>query len=431
MEGRRALVVGLAGTGLAAAALLQREGWQVSVSERREAGAVDPAVRAQAAAAGWTCHFGGHRPEVFAACDLVVLSPGVPVTLPVLDDCRRRGIPVIGEIELARRHLPGTLVTVTGTKGKSSTVAALAGLLAAAGRAFAVGGHANQPLSACAPGSPLVVAELACYQMEALDAFTSDLHVVTNIFPDHADRYPDFAAYFDLKVRLCRGQRPDQCCVLPQELAAWAEQAGVRSRVLTFSTSEPVERGCWLDAAGDAVHYRDGDDRRRFALDASRLRGHQANLLAAVAAAVRLGVPDEAIARGLAELQPPPHRLQVIHDDGRLRVVDDGACNNAAAVGHALAGLSGLAGPVCLLTLAPEPGATSPGGQVRVIRLQREGLESRLAVAVREQLDMLAGTGGTLLWAPGVPLREADPQAYLGLFAAAVRAALATAPLPH
>lgn len=419
MSGRRAIVVGLARTGLAAAALLHRHGWSVAFSERRPEERLDPADVAHAAAAGWARHCGGHRVEVLAACDLVVLSPGVPAGLPELDACRARGIPVIGEVELARRHLPGTLVTVTGTKGKSSTVAVLSGILEAAGIDHEVGGHAGQPLSACDPARQVIVAELACYQMEALDAFTPDIHVVTNVMPDHQDRYPDFRDYFDLKVRLCRAQGPAQACVLPGELRAWAARAGVRSRVATFAPAPPAAAGagCWYDAQAGEVVHRDGDSERRYRHDASVRAGNLENVLAAVAAARALGVDDAAIAAALREPRALRHRCETIRDDGRVRIVDDSACNNEAALAHVI---GRIPGPVRVLTLGEGRPPRAAGGRVRLVRLAREGLAQSLGPALRAQLADLPPEGGTILWAPAVPIAAADPAAYLELFAAAV-----------
>lgn len=422
MNAGRAIVVGLAASGLAAGRLLQRQGWRVVVSERRAESAVEPLVLAQARAAGWECHFGGHDVDVLASGRLVVLSPGVPACLPELAECRRRGIPVIGEVELAGRCLRGRLVTVTGTKGKSSTVAVLAAILGQAGDIdFEVGGHAGLPLSACDPDRALVVAELACYQMEALDTFCPDIHVVTNVFPDHQDRYPDFAAYFDLKTRLCRAQQAGQCSILPAALLDWATGAGLRGRVLAFSGEREVAEGAWLDAGRGLVHCRLAGKRRRFTLPPGVLRGHGENILAAVLAALEIGVGEAAIAAALAALRAPRHRLQVIHDDGYVRLVDDGACNNGPALRHLL---SSLDGAVRLLTLNGDEDLDLEGGRVCVTRLQREGLEQALAPALRAQLGALPAGGGTVAWAPGVPVRADDPQAYLELFATAAATAL-------
>jgi len=422
VAGPNALVVGLGTTGVAAADLLQRHGWQVCFSERRSAAEADPAAVSRARDHGWTCHFDGHRAEHFLACGLVVLSPGVPIDLPVLAECRARGIEVISEIELARRHLPGKLVTVTGTKGKSSTVAVVEAVLAAAGNLdFELGGHIRKPLSACSPARDLIVAELACYQMEAIERFTSDIHVVTNVFPDHQDRYPDFRTYFDLKTRICRAQIPGQVCILPEELRGWAVQAGVKSRVLTFSLNEETDEGCRFDAAGQVIHYRSGGDRRSFSTRSTGLIGGAENLMAGVMVAIRLGIGDEVIQRALDGLRPLKHRMETIFDDGRLRIIDDAGCNNAPALLYLL---DHVAGPVRLLTLMDAADLDVLPDRVQVTRLPAQGLEEHLSPVVAGLLAELKRDGGTLVYAPGVPIRSADPAAYMERFGAAVRAAL-------
>ena len=144
VEGKRVAVVGAARSGIAAARLLARRGASVVLTETRDT--FEGADRL--GDAGVALELGGHRPETLAEADLVVTSPGVPIEQPVFDAARRRGVEIIGELELAWRWVRGPVIAITGTKGKSTTTTLVGRMLAAAGRKVLVGGNIGVPLSA-------------------------------------------------------------------------------------------------------------------------------------------------------------------------------------------------------------------------------------------------------------------------------------------
>ena len=173
LAGRRVTVVGLARSGVAACRLLRACGARVTATDAKPAALLGEAARALAAE-GVRLHAGGHPPEAFADAELCVTSPGVPAEHPALADCRRRGVPVIGEVELAYRAMTADVLAVTGTNGKTTTTALLGALAAESGRPVLVGGNIGRPLAAEAltvPADGLVVAEVSSFQLETTDTF--------------------------------------------------------------------------------------------------------------------------------------------------------------------------------------------------------------------------------------------------------------------
>ena len=189
-------VVGAARSGMAAAELLARRGARVTLSDTR----ADAAGRASALRAlGVALELGGHRPETFDRRRPGRAEPGRAArTAGRRRRARARGVPVIGEIELASRWLQGRVIAITGTKGKSTTTALTGRMLEAAGFKVTVGGNIGAPLSAqVAESTPdtLHVVETSSFQLEQIDTFHPWIAVMLNFSPDHLDRHPTVEAY--------------------------------------------------------------------------------------------------------------------------------------------------------------------------------------------------------------------------------------------
>src|SRR6185295_3756848 len=229
---RRVLVVGFGRTGQAVARVLAARGDRVRAGDRRDAGAlaVDPRVLASV-----ELHV-GDGPELLDGVDLVVPSPGVPRTAPVLVDALRRGIPVVSEIELAARELACPIVGITGTNGKSTTTTLVGLALANAGRRTFTGGNLGTPLVTALEGTyDVCVAEVSSFQLEWVARFHPRVGCLLNVTDDHLDRHPSFADYRDTKARLFAAQTADDFAVLNRDDPAVAAIApGLAARVATF-----------------------------------------------------------------------------------------------------------------------------------------------------------------------------------------------------
>jgi UDP-N-acetylmuramoylalanine--D-glutamate ligase len=333
-------VLGLARSGQAAARLALEKGDAVFASD---AGS-EPAVRTAAERVrqrGGEAETGGHSVDRLAECDLMVVSPGIPPTAPVLRDERLRGVPWISELEFAFQHMAAPLIAVTGTNGKTTVVSWTAHLLVEAGLDAVAAGNIGLPLSDVALRGRTpdwVVVEASSYQLGGIDTFTPRVGVVTNLAPDHLDRYPDVESYYADKARLFDHATPDSVWVLNGDDAAVLDMAGSSpGRRLIFRTSSLPgrgEEGGWLAEDGRLLLHVDGVETALVHADELRLLGrhNHANALAAALAAY-VAVGDAAALReGLRSFSPLAHRLEPVATiDGVLWVNDSKATNVASA----------------------------------------------------------------------------------------------------
>ncbi len=322
----RALVVGLGRSGLAAAQLLRRRGWDVV--------AVD-AGRAEVARSGLEAlgvevraPFDAAVPDV----DLVVKSPGVPGEVTAVAAARAAGVPVWSEIELAARELPNPLIGVTGTNGKTTTTELTAHLLRAGGLAAVACGNQGTPLAGLVdqvdPGAWLVV-ECSSFQLEDVDTFRPRAAVLLNLSPDHIDRHGDMDRYRDAKLRLFEAQRPGDLAILPAPL--------------TSAGGAPARRLCEGPPAADAVAWSAGGLHvaglgRIAGWDDIPLRGrhNRENAMAAAALAAHAGVGAGALADGLGGFAGVAHRLEHVGARDGVAYVNDSKATNPDAVLAAL-----------------------------------------------------------------------------------------------
>ncbi len=392
VKDRTVLVVGLARSGVAAAALFARHGARViGVDDDTPDGLErrwqehDLAAEATQVFADVVCGPSWHTLDP-AGIDAVVQSPGVALSHPALVRLREAGVPVAGELEWAARFLVCPAVAVTGTNGKSTTTAWLAHALSEAGYTSPAVGNLGTPLSAVAdslPADAWPVVECSSFQLETLDRFRPAVGLMLNLAPDHLDRYPDVAAYAAAKARLAVQVRDDGHFVTwtgcPEALA-WPHK-GAR---LLFGDA----------AAGAAVWLDDGRLRARWRggiLDIAevadlRLQSppNLLNALATVAAALPI-VPDPAaLGAGLRSFAGLAHRHQEVGRLGRVRFVDDSKATNVHA---ACAALRGYPQPVVLIAGGSGKGEDyaplreAMGAVVHVVTIGREGPAIAAALA--------------------------------------------------
>ncbi len=331
LQGRRVLVVGLARSGVAAAKLLVREGAVVTVNDGKPADALAPMV-AELQPLGVRFVLGGHDEGLFASMEVIVVSPGVPLTLPAFAAARAAGVAILGEAELASRFATEPLVGITGTNGKSTTTALIGHLLACSGRAVFVGGNLGTPFSERAlAGGPLdaSVVELSSYQLETIERLHCRVAVLTNLTPDHLDRYPSAEAYFEAKRAIFRVQgAADTAIVNADDPGTLALHDGARSRRITFGHGVPTE-GARDDGTSLVVRLPGAPEERYDALGRTlRGRHNRENAMAAILAARLVGATEAGVREGLQSFPGLPHRLELVRTAFGAEWINDSKATN-------------------------------------------------------------------------------------------------------
>jgi UDP-N-acetylmuramoylalanine--D-glutamate ligase len=343
VEGDAVVVIGLARSGIAAAEFLARRGASVVATDTKSEGEL-PGEALALRERGVRLQLGGHRRETFTGATMVVVSPGVPWELPELEAARAAGVPVIAEIELAFRHLAGRVAAITGTKGKTTTTAALGAMLREAGFDARVGGNIGAPLVGLVEGSTeatTFAVEVSSFQLEGTVRFRPHVAVWLNLSPDHLDRHPSLGAYVAAKALVFANQGPEDWAVVNADDPVVLEQArAARARKLLFRvTGEPLPSGDGAFFEGGLARFRlDGRLETLFrkgevVLPGAHLLG---DLLVAAAAARLLGAPAEAIARAVRAFRGVEHVLEHVATIGGVLYYNDSKATNVEAARRSL-----------------------------------------------------------------------------------------------
>ena len=388
LKNRAVTVVGLGRSGLAAARFCRAAGARVTVSE---AGTADHFIAGAEALerTGVSLEFGPHREAAFTRADLIVLSPGVPHTIAPLEAARQRGIPVMGEMELAARFVREPIAAITGTNGKTTTTELLGAMLAASGLGVFVGGNIGRPLieyvEAATPVDWLVV-EVSSFQLDTMTTFRPRIACLLNISDDHLDRYPDAAAYAASKWRLFGNQTDEDTAILN---AAVAETYGPpdplpAGRVLYFNGAP---EGCAAAAAlsDNRLRLDPGPGSRCVELTWPSLplvgRHNEENIEAAALAALTAGATPAGIRQAVADFEGLPHRVRFVREVDGVRYYDDSKATNVDAVARAL---DSFAQPVVLIM-----GGRDKGGSYQALEARLRQKVCQLIV-MGEAADIIA-----------------------------------------
>ncbi len=316
--GRRYAVLGLARSGLATVEALVASGAGVTAWDMRE--------DARDAAMALGADIGDPLEIDLVGFAGVVVSPGVPLNRhPIAAHARAARVPVIGDIELfaeARADLPAhRVVGITGTNGKSTVTALVTHMLESAGVPALMGGNIGLPILARdpLPEGGVYVLELSSYQIDLAHSLAADVAVLTNITPDHLDRYDDFAGYAASKARLFSLQHKDQVAIVAiddDRSKSIASHIGHRLFRVSAKDVDPADQARWPALQGP----------------------HNAqNAVCAIAVCRALGLDDAAIEKGLATYHALPHRMELVGEVAGVRWFNDSKATNAASAAPALA----------------------------------------------------------------------------------------------
>ena len=340
LSGKRVLVVGLGKSGVASALFLQSRGARVTVSDTK----TEDQLRAEIPVLldhGIAVETGGHGDRTFRGQDLIVVSPGVPVDAPPLQQARALGEKVIGEIELAAQFLPVPIVAITGSNGKTTTTTLTGEILAGAKFSTLVGGNIGTPaisLVERAQNATFIVLEVSSFQLETIETFRPRVAVILNITPDHLDRHRTFQAYTDAKARIFENQHPDDFAVLNADDPTCVSLANrTKAQLFWFSRKKELDKGAY--ARDGRVLFRDAKAQREIMLTSEiPLKGahNVENALAAICVGALLGCEPEQIRKTVQQFKAVEHRLEYVATINGVEYYNDSKATNVDATIKAL-----------------------------------------------------------------------------------------------
>jgi UDP-N-acetylmuramoylalanine--D-glutamate ligase len=379
---RRALVVGLARSGQAAALALARRGVPTVAADR-----ADGLDVGRLAEAGVEVHLGTEEDRLLEGVDLLVKSPGVPGESRLPAAARERGIQIWSEVELGFRLLRNPFLGVTGTNGKTTTSELLGAIFRAAERPVAVAGNVGRPVTALdgtLADDAWIVCELSSFQLEDVHRFRPRVGVLLNLEPDHLDRHGTFDVYRDAKLRLFENQTEADVAVVPRGFGA-------------------------IPGGAAHVEFDAGDDLPTEPLIPGA--HNRENAAAATAAARAAGIADDAVAEALRTFPGVEHRLELVAEIDDVRFVNDSKATNTTAARRGIEAYAGQ--PLRLILGGSLKGesfdelAESLPASVRSIDLIGEATEQLAAALGRA--GRLYRRSGDLATAIGAAAGEAEP----------------------
>ena len=340
LKDKRVLVVGLGKSGVASALFLKAHGARVTVSDTKSGDELRNEIPVLLDH-GITVETGGHGERTFRGQDLIVVSPGVPVDAPLLVQARSLGEAVIGEIELASQFLPGPIVAITGSNGKTTTTTLTGEILAAAGMPVLVGGNIGTPAIALAERAKtdtVIVLEVSSFQLETIQTFRPKVAVVLNVTPDHLDRHRTLEVYVDAKARIFENQRGEDFAVLNADDPICTTMAArTRAQLFWFRRQKEVQQGAWL--RDGKILFRNGSQQREVMLVSEiPLKGahNLENVLAAVCASALMGCAPEKIRQTVMDFKAVEHRLEFVTTIRGVDYYNDSKATNVDATIKAL-----------------------------------------------------------------------------------------------
>ena len=371
LAGQSVAVVGAGKSGMAAARLLVALGAKVALVDHKP----ETEWAMEASDVQGIHLFGGERfAQGLEGVDLVIVSPGVPPALEAFGAVRRRGVPMIGEVELASWFLSVPIIAVTGTNGKSTVVSLIGALLQECGSTPFVGGNLGTPLAEAAlafqrlgdvdpeKSAPFqeIVAELSSFQLETIDRFHPHVAVLLNITPDHLDRHPSFADYAKAKANIFRNQTAGDFAVLnADEAEVLSVRDSLRGQLVEFSVLKEVPHGVWVDGDRIMARWKGQQDEVMPVCDIPLPGTHNvSNVLAALAVGLVRGCSRDGMRRAVRSFQGLPHVCEVVRERRGVTFINDSKGTNVDAT---LKAIDSLRQPFVIILGGQEKGKSEFG----------------------------------------------------------------------
>lgn len=357
----KTIVIGMGRTGIAAANFLAAQKIPVTLIDAKPRTELEEAIRALDPAVHTS--FGHSEPP--ADAERIILSPGVDIHAPFLQEAQKRGVEIISEVELASRFTKTPVIAVTGTNGKSTVTTLIGNILKRAGKKIAVGGNLGAPFIRLLREEPVdyFVLEISTFQLEGVKTFHPRLAMILNITPDHLDRHKTFEEYAALKGEIASCQTKEDALILNSDDKNALDQGKNKSsRKFCFSMSREVEEGAFL--RNDIIVSRfNGNDKNLMSVRELKpaMQCQVENALAAVAVTALLGTPPDDITGAIRDFPGLEHRIEWVRTVRGIDFVNDSKGTNVGSVNKSL---TSFFRPVILIA-----GGKDKGGDFRSLKL--------------------------------------------------------------
>jgi len=335
----RLVVLGGAESGVGAAVLAKVKGFEVFLSDYGKI-----AKEYLDLLEKWEIPFeqGGHTDELILNASEIVKSPGIPEKAPIVRQIREKGIHIISEIEFAARYDTAKKICITGSNGKTTTTSIIHYMLQQAGLNVGLGGNIGKSyaLQVATEQHDYYVLEISSFQLDGCYDFKPDIAIITNITPDHLDRYDyNIDNYAKSKFRITRNLRPEDCFIFDSDDAITVEQLGqivLQAKQLPFSQTQKLDQGAYLD--GEKIVLKYGQSESEIFIHELALGGKHNiyNSMAAALAAKASGIDDKVIRESLMTFAPIEHRLEPVMTVKDVLYVNDSKATNVDAAWYAL-----------------------------------------------------------------------------------------------
>lgn len=346
LQNKKVTVVGAGISGIAAVDLLTGAGAAVTLYDgNKELSETEVRAKLCAEFCGKFV-FGEFSEELKKSTEILVMSPGVPVDLPFVEELKEAEVPVIGEIELAYLFSKGKIVAITGTNGKTTTTALTGEIMRTYYENVLVVGNIGTPYTSLVhttDDKAVTVAEISSFQLETVETFRPDVSMILNITPDHLNRHHTMDNYIAAKEAIAANQSAQDVCILNYEdevLRSFGEQ--VKSRVLYFSSVRSLEEGLYVE--DDVIFYaHEGVSEYIIKVDELNIIGkhNYENAMAAIGAGIMMGVPVELIQKALREFKAVEHRVEYVATKRGVRYYNDSKGTNPDAAIQAIRAMKG------------------------------------------------------------------------------------------
>ncbi|MBN2032168.1 MAG: UDP-N-acetylmuramoyl-L-alanine--D-glutamate ligase [Deltaproteobacteria bacterium] len=406
---KRILVVGLGKSGLSVLRWLATQGARATVSEIKTASELDPGVLHEAKELGVIFETGGHQTKTFLSADEIIVSPGVPREIAPLMAAREKGVPVLGEMEVACRLTDTPIVAVTGTNGKSTVTAFLGSVLERAGLNVFVGGNIGTPFIDYATSgkkADYAVIEVSSFQLDTMESFHPRVAVLLNISSDHLDRYTAYSHYVASKLSIFQNLIPGDWAVLnDDDPALRGRMPDKGAKILRYGRERKKHRHAFLEREKIKA-FIPGGEITEVALEKWALPGqhNRENLMAAVLASLALRIKPSVIQQAADTFRGLPHRQEFVGRIGEVTFYDDSKATNVDAACRSVAAYHG---PLILIA-----GGRDKGGDYSPLAPAAQGKVRKAVLLGESRFLMARAFQGVVPYSMAADMQDAVNQAF-------------------